>query len=229
MQETVITLHHLPNSRSQRILWLLEELNADYDLIIHRDKQAADARHENMKFPTLQLDQNGHTQRLTESSAIAEYLCQKYQRLMLSPTDIQYWNYCFYKNFADAAFMPNLVLKQIFSHIVQQTPWLLRIVSVTFKNTFNRAYLNPELNRQLQQLNLHLQHNDWLAGTKFSMADILLWFPLQASQYAHSGFISYPSPIQYLARIKSRPAFQTALEKGEWSAPEFERYWQITR
>lgn len=221
-----IILHHLPNSRSQRILWLLEELKLDYELQIYIDKNNADAK---LKFPTLSVQKNDTAQTLTESSAIAEYLAQHQQQLVLSAQDEHYWHYCFYLHFADASFMPNLALKQVFAQIAQQTPWLVRFVSLAFKAAFNRGYLNPEMKQQLNQLNTHLQQHSWLAGDQFSIADILLWFPLHASQYAHPQFSDYPALIEYLKQIKSRPAFQTALQKGHWSAEKFQRYWQITQ
>ena len=223
-----ITLHHLPNSRSQRILWLLEELSLNYDLIIY-SKNTADKPNRQMKFPTLHIEQNSQSQTLTESSAVAEYLCQLEQKIMVQPADSSYWHFCFYKNFADAGFMPNLALKQVFTQIAQQTPWPVRFVSLAFKAAFNQGYLNPELEKQLQMLVSHLQQNIWLAGNQFSLADILLWFPLQACAYAYPQFSDYPALEQYLKQIKSRPAFQSALQKGHWSAEEFQRYWQITQ
>lgn len=220
------TLHHLPNSRSQRILWLLEELGLDYTLQICFDKNAADAK---LKFPTLSVQKHDTVQTFTESSAIAEYLGQHQQQLILKPHDDNYWLYCFYLHYADASFMPNLALKQVFAQIAQQTPWPVRFVSLAFKAAFNRAYLNAELSQHLHQLNEHLRQHIWLAGDQFSIADILLWFPLHANQYAHPQFADYPALIQYLAQIKSRPAFQTAMQKGCWSAEEFQRYWRMTQ
>lgn len=225
MQDLKITLHHLPNSRSQRIVWLLEELDLNYELIICPNKIQS-----GLKFPTLLIQQpyaDIHT--LTESSAIAEYLCQLNKQFILDAPDNMYWNYCFYKNYADASFMPNLALKQVFAQIAQQTPWLLRFVSLAFKAAFNSAYLTPEITKQLQMLDSHLKNHIWLAGNQFSCADILVWFPLQASQSALLNFTAYPALARYLTQIQSRPAFQTALLKGHWSTEEFQRYWQITQ
>ena len=220
-----ITLFHLPNSRSQRIVWLLEELKLDYELVIC-DQPSSKT---DMKFPTVQIKQQGQIQLLSESSAIVEYLCQHEEKLLIHPSNLHYWHYCFYKNFADASFMPNLALKQVFAQIAQQTPWLVRFVSLAFKVAFNRAYLNPELHKQMQMLNHHFMQHTWLAGDVFSSSDLLLWFPLQACEFAHPKFSDYPALAQYLKQIKSRPAFQTALQKGHWSAVEFQRYWQITQ
>lgn len=223
-----LKLHHLINSRSQRILWLLEELRLDYELIIHPQKVLnADAPPH--KFPILLLQQSGHEQTLTESSAIAAYLCQQKQALILNSSAHHYWDFCFYTHFSDGSFMPNLALKQVFAQIVCQTPWPVRFVSLAFKATFNKAYLNPEIKTQLTLLNDHLTKNTWLAGDQFSYADILLWFPLHACTYAYPDFQAYNALERYLRQIKSRPAFQAALLKGQWSADEFQRYWERTQ
>ena len=73
-------LHHLQNSRSQRILWLLEELELSYELKLY---DATQARQTNLKFPTLDISHDTQTIRLTESSAIVEYLCQLCQKLII--------------------------------------------------------------------------------------------------------------------------------------------------
>lgn len=223
-----LKLHHHPNSRSQRIVWLLEELKLDYELDIYLEKPQT-ANRQTLKFPTLLIQHDPQNQlRLTETSAIAEYLCQQQQKLITHPNHEDYWNFCFYQHYADASFMPNLALKQVFSQIVQQTPWLVRFVSLAFKMAFNKSYLNPEIAQQLQQINLHLTEHTWLAGDNFTYADILFWFPLQASAYAHPDFAHHPALVNYLQQIKSRPTFQASLYKGQWSADLFQHYWQIT-
>lgn len=125
--------------------------------------------------------------------------------------------------------MPNLVLKQIFQQIKQQTPFVIRFISLAFQQAFNRAYLNPQLKQQLEQINSHLSHHTWLAGDDFSDADILLWFPLHAAEFAYPQFSDYPSLERYLKQITSRPAFQTALDRGQWSSQQFKQYWRVTQ
>ena len=229
-----LKLHHHPNSRSQRIIWLLEELQLDYQLEIH-STHTKNVNGQPLKFPTLLIQDNDaqNQLRLTETSAIAEYLCQKQQKLIIYPNQQDYWSFCFYQHYADASFMPNLALKQVFRQIAQQTPWLVRFVSIAFKAAFNKGYLNPEIQTQLQILNTYLEKNHaknqiWLTGEDFTYADILLWFPLQASAYAYPDFAHYPALVNYLQQIKSRPAFQASLQKGRWSADLFQHYWQIT-
>lgn len=228
MQNSTLQLFHKTNSRSQRIIWLFEELQLPYELCFEQQLDTAQSA-VTQKYPTVKISNTKSTFELTESSAITEYFCQKEQRLIISPEHKNFSNYCLYKNFADASFMPNLALKQVFSQIVQNTPWPVRFISLAFKAAFNKAYLNPELQRQLQHLEQHLQLHPWLAGNDFSTADLLLWFPLYACQYAAPQFQQYDALNRYLRQIESRPAFQQACAKGQWSAQEFQRYWQITQ
>lgn len=220
------TLYHLPNSRSQRIIWLFEELNIPYDLKVLQQDQLTPKAHVD-KCPTIHLSDENLW--LRESSAIAEYFCQQQQKLTITTHEQNYWDFCYFKNFADASFMPNLALKQVFAQIAQQTPWLFRVVSLLFKKAFNHAYLNPEIKQQLDTIEQHLADHTWLASDVFSYADILMWFPLQACQHAYPHFAKYTAIQAYLARIHTRPAFQVALEKGQWSSKNFQHYWQITQ
>lgn len=219
-------LHHLQNSRSQRILWLLEELELSYELKLY---DTAQAKQTNLIFPTLDISHDTQTIRLTESSAIVEYLCQLCQKLIIPHDHTQYWNFCFYSHYSDVSLMPNLALKQVFQHIKQQTPLLVRFVSLAFQSAFNQAYLNPELHRQLKEIDTHLSTHSSFAGDVFSYADILMWFPLYAASYATPQFAQYNSIQHYFTQIQSRPAFNTAMTRGQWSASYFEHYWSITQ
>ena len=219
-------LHHLQNSRSQRILWLLEELELPYELKLYDTVQA---RQTNLKFPTLDIPHDTQTIRLTESSAIVEYLCQRHQKLIIPHDHTQYWNFCLYSHYSDASLMPNLALKQVFQHIKQQTPLVVHFVSLAFQSAFNHAYLNPELHRQLKEIDTHLSTHVYFAGDVFSYVDILMWFPLYAASYATPQFAQYQSIQYYFTQIQSRPAFNAAMARGQWSASYFEHYWSITQ
>ena len=219
-------LHHLQNSRSQRILWLLEELELSYELKLYDIVQAKQTK---LKFPTLDIPHDAHTIRLTESSAIMGYLCQLQQKLIIQPDHVEYWNFCFYSHYSDASLMPNLALKQVFQHIKQQTPLLVRFVSLAFQGAFNHAYLNPELHRQLKEIDTHLSTHSYFADDVFSYADILMWFPLYAASYATPQFAQYQAIQHYFTQIQSRPAFNATMARGQWSASYFEHYWSITQ
>ncbi|MGE8558344.1 MAG: glutathione binding-like protein [Acinetobacter sp.] len=229
-----IRLFHKTNSRSQRILWLLEELNLEYELI-HGDGSiptqafAQLAHHDlSLKFPTLHIveDHAADVICLTETAAIADYLSYRFDRLgiaQLSSSEIL--QYYFWKNFAEATFMPDMALKQIFAQIVQRTPFPLRFISQLLKVGFDQGYLNHALNQYVCRIDAHLKNHRYIAGDHFSIADIILWFPLLACTQSTTKFASLQHIQRYLQQIQNRPAFQRALEKGQWSAVQFQSYW----
>ncbi len=229
-----IRLFHKTNSRSQRILWLLEELKLDYELVFcdnNPSDQSLDQikhPHRLAKFPTVQIYENEGSDAITlaETAAIADYLSYLFNELgiaQLSHQEIQHFYY--WKNFAEATLMPDLALKQIFAAIVARTPWAIRFVSQLLKFGFDRSYLNHTLNQHLQMMDQHLKDHRYVAGQQFSIADLLLWFPLLACTQSNPAFESLAHIQRYLLQIQSRPAFQRALEKGQWSASTFQSYW----
>ena len=130
----------------------------------------------------------------------------------------------YWKNYCEATFIPDLVLKQIFHQIVQRTPFPIRFIPKLLKYGFNQGYLNQSLQRQMNMIDKYLEHHLWFAGDQFTIADILMWFPLLACSQNYSQF----KHIQrYLAQIENRPAFKNALIKGQWSASTFNAYWTI--
>ncbi|CAB1214516.1 glutathione S-transferase N-terminal domain-containing protein [Acinetobacter bouvetii] len=229
-----ITLFHKTNSRSQRILWLLEELNLDYELIHCDDPiptQGFDKLpnlNSTLKFPTVQICDEHSTEviSLTETAAIADYLSHQCNSLgMAQLSSSEMLHYYFWKNFAEATLMPDLALKQIFAQIVLRTPFPVRFISKFLKFGFDQGYLNDALQQHLFRINAHLKDHIYLAGNHFSIADVLLWFPLLACTQASTKFAELLHIQRYLQKIQSRPAFQRALEKGQWSATVFQTYW----
>lgn len=229
-----IRLFHKTNSRSQRILWLLEELKLDYELVFcdnnPSDQNLAHIKHPHRlaKFPTVQIYENDGSDVITlaETAAIADYLSYLFHELgidQLSHQEIQHFYY--WKNFAEATLMPDLALKQIFAAIVARTPWAVRFVSQLLKFGFDRGYLNHTLNQHLQIIDQHLKEHSYVAGQQFTIADLLLWFPLLACTQSNPAFESLEHIQRYLLQIQSRPAFQRALEQGQWSASTFQSYW----
>ena len=229
-----IRLFHKTNSRSQRIVWLLEELKLDYELVFCDNNPSYQSLthikhlHRLAKFPTVQIYENNGSDVITlaETAAIADYLSYLFNDLgitQLSQQEIQYFYY--WKNFAEATLMTDLALKQVFAAIVTRTPWPVRFVSQLLKLGFNRGYLNHTLHQHLQMIDEHLKDHSYVAGQQFTIADLLLWFPLLACTQSNPAFESLPHIQRYLLQIQSRPAFQRALAKGQWSASTFQSYW----
>lgn len=216
-----IVLFHLPNSRSQRILWLLEELKCEYALTFPN----ALPSDQKIKYPTVDFTVNGITTRISETSAIAEFLYHHFKDHLDHITGLSHSaNYFFWKNYPDGSFMPDLALKQIFKEIVLQTPWFVRFISKSIQYGFHRGYLEASLRSHMEKIESHLTARSWV-DDDFGICDILLWFPLQAC-YVSSQKSDYPNIDEYLKKIAERPAFKAALKKGKFSENNFKTYWQ---
>ena len=221
-----IRLFHLKNSRSQRIIWFLEELGLGYKLTIkdHSDiGEDKNSPHQLSKFPTLEVIEQEKTSVLVETSAILDYLSHLHPQL--GPNSLssqQLLNFYYWKNYCEATFIPDLVLKQIFHQIAQRTPLPIRFITKLLKYGFDQGYLNQSLQRQMKMIDEHLEQHAWFTGDQFTIADILMWFPLLACSQNYSQFKHIH---RYLAQIENRPAFNNALTKGQWSASTFNAYW----
>ncbi len=223
-----IRLFHLQNSRSQRIVWFLEELGLPYELVINQHSNVDEKRnspHPLSKFPVIEMIDQGKISILAETSAILDYLSYLYPQLGQSKLlGSQLRSFYYWKNYCEATFIPDLLLKQIFNQIVQRTPFPIRFVSKFLKYGFDQGYLKPPLQRQMSMIDGHLEDHLWFAGDQFTIADILMWFPLLAcSQNEHQ----FKHIQRYLAQIENRPAFKQSLIKGQWSASTFQSYWTI--
>lgn len=221
-----IRLFHLQNSRSQRIIWFLEELGLNYELTI-KDHSGIDkdknSPHQLSKFPTIEIIEQGKTSILAETSAILDYLSHLHPQL--GPNSLlsqQLQNFYYWKNYSEATFIPDLVLKQIFHQIVKRTPFPVRFIPKFLKYGFDQGYLNQSLQRQMSMIDKHLEHHLWFAGDQFTTADILMWFPLLACS---PNYRQFKHIQRYLAQIENKPAFKNALIKGRWSASTFKAYW----
>lgn len=222
-----IIVYHHRNSRSQRLIWLLEELGCKYILFEGTDIDTSKLPLEvlPLKFPTVVITGGERTIHMTETSAICEYLCSQVQSLSIPLNNIEALSdFIFWKNFSEASFMPNLALIQLFRQIVIKTPLPFKPVSWIFQKSINMMYLNQAIKEQLDRFESHLAKNTWLA-TEFSIADILNWFPLEACRITFKDDFEYPNIQAYLKRIHKRPAFQTALIHGNWNEVEFAKYW----
>lgn len=227
-------LYHSVNSRSQRIIWLMEELELDYELEIcdavthNASFLKLKALDPNPKFPMLhiQTEQNHHAILLSETTAICDYLSHKYQKLGINELqETEQIAFHYWKNFAEASFMPNMALKQVFSQIVIRTPFFARPISRIIKSAFDQGFLNGDLNLQIQKIDSHLAQQQWVVESTFSIADIILWFPLRACFYSDPQFKRYIHVKRYLNDLENRPCFQRALKKGQWSESLFIQYW----
>lgn len=217
----MIVLHHLNNSRSQRVLWLLEELGVPYEIRRYqRDAKtmlappALRAVHPLGKSPV--IEDGGRV--LAESGAIVQYLAETYARDRLIPaqgTDA-YWRYVYWMHFAEGTAMPPLLMKLVFGRMKKAPmPFFVRPVARAIADKALAWIVEPNLSRHLAYMESELAKSEWFAGDSFSAADIQMSFPLEASE-ARGGLnqASAPRLFDFLRKIHSRPAYQRALEKG---------------
>lgn len=214
----MIILHHLNNSRSQRILWLLEELQLDYRIERYQRDPVSQAAPESLKqvhplgkSPVI-VDQD---LTLAESGAIIEYLAGKYGEQLIPAAEADRLQYLYWLHYAEGSLMPLLVMKLIFGMIAKAPmPFFIRPVAQGISKQVHKAYLDPNLHTQLAFVEAHLARSGWFAGEAFSAADIQMSFPLEAAGERQALTEAHPRIRDWLARIHARPAYQRALAAG---------------
>ncbi|EED33544.1 glutathione S-transferase, N-terminal domain [gamma proteobacterium NOR5-3] len=201
----MLTVHHLNNSRSQRVLWLLEELGVPYDVRAYeRDATTNLAPPELLevhplgKSPVLTDEQNT----IIESGAIIDYIVRHYGEGQLSPTPgtPAYENYLQWMHYAEGSAMLPLMLKMYTSRLPDGGEPL-------------QPRINSELENHLGFMNRALDNQDWFVGNEFSAADIQLSFVPQVGKLLY-GLENFPNLEAFLHRIHARPAYKRAHERG---------------
>lgn len=217
----MLTLHHLNNSRSQRILWLLEELKQEY----HIERYARDTKTQLAPASLKKVHPLGKSPLLTdedkviaESGAIIEYLAENYgpQWIPAQGSDA-YLQYKYWLHYAEGSLMPYFVMKLVFDKVKNSPlPLLVKPIVKPIVNTIYsevmKSFLGPNIASNLQFIEEHLAQSEWFAGPAISGADIQMSFPLEAGLQGSRR--SYPHIQAFLKRIHARPAYQKALEIG---------------
>ncbi len=217
----MLTVHHLNNSRSQRVLWLLEELELPYEIVHYqRDPQtmlapaSLRAVHPLGKSPVVTTD-DGIT--LAESGAIVETLIERYGNGRLAPASgtPEAIRYRYWLHFAEGTAMSPLLLKLVFDRIeTSKMPFFAKPVAKAIAAKAKSAFILPNIASHLNFMEAELGKSEWFAGDAFTGADIQMSFPVEASQ-ARGGLDSKrPKLMAYLERIHARPAYKRALERG---------------
>lgn len=213
----MITLHHLNNSRSQRILWLMEELGLPYEIKRYQRNKITmlappelKAVHPLGKSPVIT---DGDLV-IAESGAIIEYLVNKYGQGRLKPaTEKEALRYTYWLHYAEGSAMPPLLLALIFNKIDANAPFFIKPIAKKITGTVRGMFINPQLKTHFDFMESELQKNTWFAGSEFSAADIQMSFPVEAAD--SRGYLNgRPKLKEYLNKIHSRPAYQKALERG---------------
>lgn len=214
----MLTVHHLNNSRSQRVLWLLEELAVPYEIIRYERQpnmlapKELRAIHPLGKSPV--ITDGGNT--IAESGAIIEYVVATYGegRLIPPPNTPDRLRYTYWLHYAEGSAMPPLLLKLLFGMMPKRAPALLRPLVRKVSSQALTTLVNPQLKQHMGFWEGELQKSAWFAGDQFTAADIQMSFPLQAGAARGGLEQGHPRAMDFLARIEARPAYQRAMAKG---------------
>jgi len=214
----MLTVHHLNNSRSQRVLWLLEELGVPYEIVRYqrqpdmRAPKELRAIHPLGKSPV--ITDNGNT--VAESGAICEYVIGTYGngRLIPPPNTPERLRYTYWLHYAEGSAMSPLLLKLLFTLMPKRAPALLRPLVRKVSNTALTTLVNPQLKQHMDYWEGELAKSEWFAGNEFTGADIQMSFPLEAAAARGGLEVGHPKAMAFLERIHARPAYARALEKG---------------
>jgi glutathione S-transferase len=215
----MITVHHLTNSRSQRVLWLLEELGLPYEIIRYeRDPKTLRAPrslrdvHPLGKSPVI----TDGALTLAESGAIIEYLVDNHGGARLAPAlgTPERLRYLYWLHYAEGSAMPLLLSKLIFDRIENaQMPFFVRPIAQLIAQRGKSSLVDPQIAQHLDYLEAELARSPWFAGTEFSAADIQMSYPLEAAAARAGLDASRPNLMIFLDRIHARPAYRRAVER----------------
>jgi glutathione S-transferase len=214
----MLTVHHLENSRSQRILWLLEELGVDYEVERYgRDKQTSLAPPELLdvhplgKAPVITDD--GTT--VAESGAIIEYLVNRFDDGTLLPEEgtPARLAYTYWLHYAEGTFAPLMLLSIVLARM-EQAPILVRPIAKAIAGKIRQGYLGPNISRNLGFLEAALTQSAWFCGDNLTAADIQMSFALEAAEVRTNLSAEYPHCAAFLERARARPAYKAALDRG---------------
>lgn len=214
----MFTLHHLNSSRSQRIVWLFELLQLDYEIkVYHRDATtnlapaSLKAIHPLGTAPI--LTHNGKS--IAETGAICEYIVKEAKDTSLIPPkesdhfiDVQFWSH-----FSEGSFLPPLVTSMVLNKGKEKaSPFFIKFVVAKFVDAVMNAYFGMAIKRNTEFLEKYLEGKEWLVGDSPTVADVQMSFPIEAME--KSGRLrSCPNLTAYVKRFQSNSSYKKAMEK----------------
>jgi glutathione S-transferase len=216
----MITVHHLENSRSQRVLWLLEELGLEYQVKRYERDPATNLApaslkkiHPLGKSPVITDDKRT----VAETGAIVEYVVDYHAggKLAPEPGSEARLRYTYWLHYAEGSLMPWLVMSLIFGRLSKPPmPLPLRPVAGLIAGGVQTKFLQKQIATHLDFLEDELGKHTWFTGEEFSAADIMMSFPLEAAAARAGLDASRPNLSRFLSTIHARGAYKRALERG---------------
>ena len=214
----MITVHHLADSRSQRVLWLLEEMGRPYEVKRYERNPATmlappelKAIHPLGKSPVV----DDGAVRVAETGAIVEYLLEGPDGAALRPTagTEAGRRYTYWLHYAEGSAMTPLLLKLIFGQLPKRSPGLVRPLVKAISGKAQDSFIDPQIASHTAYWEAELGRSEWFAGDSFSAADIMMSFPIEAGA-SRAPYADQPRLTAFLTKIHARPAYQRALERG---------------
>ena len=214
----MITVHHLENSRSQRVLWMLEELGVPYEVKRYeRNPQTMlappelRALHPLGKSPVIENEGVVYA----ETGAIIEHLLAAHGGGRLVPaSEEERRKQTYWLHYAEGSAMTPLLLKLIFDFMPRRAGGLMKPLVNAVASRTKAAMVAPQLKAHMAFWEQELAVTGGFAGAELSAADIMMSFPLEAAA-ARAGLADgHPRCIAFLKRIHARPAYARALERG---------------
>ena len=215
----MLTVHHLENSRSHRIIWLLEELGVDYEIKRYgRDKETGLAPPELLdvhplgKAPVV----TDGDKTLAESGAIIEYLVYEYDDGRLKPVDgtPEQRTYSYWLHYAEGTFAPLMLLSLVMARIEEApVPFFIKPVTRGIANKVRDGFLSANIKRNMDFMEASLTGSKWFCGDRFTAADVQMSFAIEAAE-VRADLDTYPHLSGFLSAIRSRPAYRQAIDKG---------------
>jgi len=203
----MIIVHHLNNSRSQRVLWLLEELGIEYEIKFYERDPKTMLAPESLR----QVHPLGKSPVITdadltiaESGAIVEYLVDRYGNGRLVPASgtPEHVRYTYWLHYAEGSAMPLLVMRLVLNNFGAGDS---SVVS---------GFIAPQIKLHFDYIEGELRKSTWFVGEEFTAADIQMSFPLEVVAMLKEEVESQPKLKEFVERIHTRPAYKRALERG---------------
>tara|TARA_B110001454_G_scaffold16145_1_gene14505 strand:- start:87 stop:755 length:669 start_codon:yes stop_codon:yes gene_type:complete len=215
----MITVHHLDHSRSNRVLWLLEELELPYEIRLYKRNERTMLAPKELKevhplgkSPVLE----DGTVKIAESGAIITYLLETYGNGRLQPksNSTDWRNFQYFLHYAEGSLMPVLLLGLVFNRISKPpVPFFLRPFARMIEIGINQKLIGPQYKSNFEFLDKELSSRPWFAGNDFTAADIQMSYPLEAA--ASRGLTKSKVHIaKWIQSIQARPAYQRAILRG---------------
>ncbi len=214
----MLTLHHLENSQSIRILWLLEELGIEYAFKMYdRDpatRLAPSEYKEISPLGTAPAITDGNVT-LSESNAIIDYIIETYGDGKLRPKTgtPERADYLFWFHNTQGSLQPLLTNRYVFSMMSGRAPLFIKPIVASISKKLNENFIAPRLERILVQMEAQLAKTKWFAGDELTAADITMGYCVEVMAVRVGLGDRYPHTQRYLEQMRTRPAYQAALKK----------------